>query len=79
MKRTALIHAVRDGNAQVASYLLNRGADPNTTDSSGNTAMHYAAAYGWYFCMKALLDAGAEPDRPNDWKVTCRLQPRFVV
>ena len=68
-KRTALIHAVRDGAANIASYLLSRGADPNVADSSGNTALHYAAAYGWYFCLKALLDAGAAADAPNDWKV----------
>ena len=71
-KRTALIHAVRDGNAHMVSYLLSKGANPNTVDSSGDSAVHYAAAYGWYFCLKALLDAGANPDPPNDWKVRPR-------
>ncbi len=69
LKRTALIHAVMNGHAHVASYLLSLGADPNVSDSSGNTAIHYAAAYGWYFCLKLLLDAGADPNKPNDWKV----------
>ena len=51
-KRTALIHACQEGAAHVASYLLARGANPNVADSSGNTALHYAAAYGWFFCVK---------------------------
>ena len=36
----------------------------------GNTAVHYAAAYGWYFTLQLLLDAGANPNVPNDWKTT---------
>ena len=35
----------------------------------GNSALHYACAYGWYFCVKLLLDAGAQSDPSNDWKV----------
>ena len=58
-----------NGHAHVVSYLLNLGADPNATDTSGNTAMHYAAAYGWPFVVKLLVEAGAEPNRLNDWKV----------
>lgn len=67
--RTALIHAVMDGNSQVAAYLLSRGANPNLADGSSNSPLHYAVAYGWYFCMKLLLEAGANPDAPNMWKV----------
>ena len=69
MKRTPLIHAVMNGQAHVASYLLSIGANPNAADSSGNTCMHYAVAYGWYFCYKILKEAGAHLDIPNDWKV----------
>ena len=58
-----------NGNAHVASYLLSLGANPDHADNSGNTCVHYAAAYGWYFCLKVLLDAGAQPNTPNDWKV----------
>ena len=36
----------------------------------GNSALHYACAYGWYFCVKLLLEAGAQPDPSNDWKVS---------
>ena len=70
MKRSALTHAVMNGSSCVASYLLYLGADANRVDSSNNTLVHYAAAYGWYFCLKLLLkDAGADPDIPNDWQV----------
>ncbi|XP_013787560.2 serine/threonine-protein phosphatase 6 regulatory ankyrin repeat subunit B-like, partial [Limulus polyphemus] len=69
--RTALTHAIINGHAHVASYLLRIGADPNTKDSSGNTLVHYAAAYGWYFCLKLLVvEAKADPNLPNDWKLT---------
>ncbi|XP_029642629.1 poly [ADP-ribose] polymerase tankyrase isoform X2 [Octopus sinensis] len=71
MRRTALIHAVMNGNTHVVSYLLSLGSDPNHTDSSGNSVVHYAAAYGWVFCLKLLVDSGgANPNLPNDWKVT---------
>lgn len=45
------------------------GADPNVADSSNNTAIHYAAAYGWYHCVNVLLQATANPDVYNDRKV----------
>ena len=69
-KRTALTHAIINGNANVASYLLSLGADANGVDSSGNSNLHYACAYGWWFCMKALLDAGAVANAANEWKLT---------
>lgn len=55
----------------MASYLLYLGADPNRKDSSGNSLVHYAAAYGWYHCLKLLIkDAGASHNVDNDWKVS---------
>jgi centrosomal protein CEP128 len=73
LKRSALTHAIINGNANVASYLLYLGADPNRKDSSSNTLVHYAAAYGWYHCLKMLIkDAGAKYDVENDWKVSHR-------
>ncbi|KAI8784708.1 poly [ADP-ribose] polymerase tankyrase [Biomphalaria glabrata] len=70
-KRSSLTHAVINGSTNVASYLLYLGADPNRVDSSNNSVVHYAAAYGWYFCLKLLIkDAGAKPDEANDWQTT---------
>ena len=71
LKRSALTHAIVNGNTNVASYLLYLGADPNRRDSSGNSLVHYAAAYGWYHCLKLLIkDAGASYNVDNDWKVS---------
>ena len=40
------------------------------SDSSQNTNLHYACAYGWYFSAKLLVDVGADPDAKNEWKLT---------
>ncbi|KAJ6648044.1 Poly [ADP-ribose] polymerase tankyrase [Pseudolycoriella hygida] len=68
--RTALAHATINGHAHVVSYLLRIGANNLKKDTSGNTLVHYAAAYGWYFCLKLLLEAECPPNEPNDWKMT---------
>nr|XP_040569948.1 LOW QUALITY PROTEIN: poly [ADP-ribose] polymerase tankyrase-like [Lepeophtheirus salmonis] len=69
-KRSALTHAVMNGAANVASYLLKLGADPDRKDSSGNSNLHYACAYGWYHCAVVLLETGAVPDPVNEWKIS---------
>uniref|UniRef100_A0A1I7X0H7 ANK_REP_REGION domain-containing protein n=1 Tax=Heterorhabditis bacteriophora TaxID=37862 RepID=A0A1I7X0H7_HETBA len=70
-KRTPLMHAVLNGQHHVAAMLISKGADILKKDSSGNTASHFAAAYGWLECLKAL--AAVEPTclgQENDWKIT---------
>ena len=69
-KRTALTHATMNGAANVVSFLLARGANPNRADTSSNSCLHYAAAYGWYFCLVALIEAGASLEVLNEWKLS---------
>lgn len=58
-----------NGHSQIVAYLLNIGVNPDAADSSDNTPLHYAAAYGWFYCVKLLLEAGANPSTSNNWKV----------
>lgn len=50
--------------------MIPQSADPSCADSSSNSAAHYAAAYGWLECLKLLVERGADPNAPNDWKTT---------
>lgn len=59
MSRSSLLMAVRNGNIDIASLLLMKGAEFNGTDSSKNSCVHYAAAYGWSDCIDLLIKAGA--------------------
>lgn len=61
--------AAMNGQAHIISFLLSLGCSADDQDSSGNAALHYAAGYGWYFCVKVLLDSKANPNVSNDWKV----------
>lgn len=47
--------------AGAANHLL------QAADQDGNTALHYASAYGQLKCVRALLEAGADPGRRNRW------------
>jgi serine/threonine-protein phosphatase 6 regulatory ankyrin repeat subunit A/serine/threonine-protein phosphatase 6 regulatory ankyrin repeat subunit B len=69
-KRIPLHHAIINGNARVASLLLQYGTDWQFPDSSGNTALHYAAGFGQLQCMRLLLEHGADINAHNMWKIT---------
>lgn len=76
-KRTPLLLAIRAGQTVVASVLLNRGADPDAADDSGNTVVHYAAAFGWLDCVDLLNRGGAKLSCANAMKlapITAALQ-----
>lgn len=68
--RSALTHAVLNGQTPACAQLLRLGSNPNRADMWGNTPVHYAAAYGWLSCLKVLLEAGAAPHKANDAKAT---------
>ena len=76
--KTALIYAVKNGHSPVVAYLLRIGVDPCAADTSGNTPVHYAAAYGWLHCLKMLVKAGADPNVANQWKASSGHESSFA-
>jgi ankyrin repeat protein len=51
----------------VVKFLTPKLIDINTADSSGNTPLHYAAAYGWSNIVEYLIKNGAELNKKNLW------------
>lgn len=69
-KRTPLIHAMLNGQMHTAAMLLALGANLFNADSSGNTAAHYAAGYGFLDCLKLLASIDEEIlAKANDWQL----------
>ena len=62
--------AARNGNVKILSLLLYHGAEYNMPDSSKNTPLHYAAAYGFPECIEELMKAEADQNLSNSWKLT---------
>jgi len=50
MRRGTITH--NSNSCLVLSYLIHMGLDPNGTDSSLNSILHYACAYGWLQCAQ---------------------------
>ena len=57
--------ASEQGGVEIMSFLLENGANPYTTDVSGNTPLHLAARAGNRDAIQVLLDAGVDCDWPN--------------
>jgi len=60
---TALYRAVIAQQEATVSLLLSKGADPNLQYSLGETALHYAAEYGFLGVVRALIEAKADTNR----------------
>jgi hypothetical protein len=59
-----------DAQAATVGYLLDAGADPNSTDGSGVTPLHRAVRTRCAAAVGALLDGGADPRRENKFGST---------
>jgi ankyrin repeat protein len=66
--RSPLTFAVMNGHALLASHLIHRRALVDQNDSSGNSPLHYAMAYGWQDIAKLLVDCGHDPNVQNKWR-----------
>jgi ankyrin repeat protein len=56
-----LLQSVRKGDTVTVLHLLQQGADINTRDQGGSTALALAADYGHRDVVRLLLDRGADP------------------
>ncbi|WP_457621183.1 ankyrin repeat domain-containing protein [Persephonella sp.] len=56
-----LISAAKDGDVKLLQLAIAKGADINTTDDRGGTALHWAVYYGHEDIVKILLLHGANP------------------
>ena len=65
-----LIEAVKAGDRQTATHLLDGGVDPNATQPDGTTALHWAAYRNDHAAADLLLRAGAAVDAANRYGVT---------
>ena len=59
-KEVLLMKAAKMGEDKDLQYLLKSGADVNTRDEQGCTALIYAALYGHTKCVNLLIQAGAD-------------------
>ena len=58
--RTVLDIAALLGRHEIASVLIEKGAELNSSNSSGYTALHIAAIWGQLECVKILISSGAD-------------------
>ena len=66
--QTPLILAAFFGHEEVASELLQRGADIHVkSKKNGRTALHIACVEGHLKCAQLLLDAGSRLNEPDDY------------
>ena len=57
---TPLMRAVQVGKADIAAFLIGRGADVNAAGRQNMTALHLAGAVGKMDCARLLIDHGAD-------------------
>ncbi len=73
--RTALMLATSDGNSEIVSLLINKGADLNQLNNIfGWTALIKAASDGNSEIITLLVDSGADLNQPSKWDRTALME-----
>ena len=79
---TPLMLAAETDAGEVASLLLEHGANPDAQDANGDTALNWAAYYGWREFAGELLAVGADPalaGHGNAFEIALRRGHRGLV
>jgi ankyrin repeat protein len=64
--QTPLHFAATQGEEEIAAYLLEHGASPETKDISGSTPLHEAVRYGNLDVARGLLEHNANPNARDE-------------
>ena len=72
---TALIGAVYNGMVANVRCLLEANADINARSANGNTALAMAVLVDSAQCFNLLLENGASPDSPNNFRTARQFSP----
>lgn len=70
-RTTPLMHAARLGEYDIATELIQCGAELNTTNNDGNNALWLACFSGNLQLISLLIESGVNPDNQNDNGTTC--------
>ena len=68
---TLLLAAAQNGNKRIAKLALRKGANINLQNLTGQTALHFAFAYGYEDLGNYLISKGADDSLTNAEGLTC--------
>ena len=71
--------STREGYLDIMRFLLDHGANGDSRDDHGNTALHFAASKGHLEVARMLLERGANIDSQNDEGLTPLQQASQVM